>query len=126
MRGLRVDVYRAAHGGDCTNGGVTASRDSFILVDREREFERAPEVTQEDFDAGRVLFVDHVVVGEPSYFARPAGPDREPIEIDGHCGPMFGGNFVSTSDSRFAERFGDALRVHDRFEDWETHRRLSA
>lgn len=123
-RGLRVYVYRNPNG-DFTNGGVTSERTTFYLYDAENEFERAPEIPDEAFERGEVLIVDHVVVGERSYFARPAGPDGEPLERDGLCGPMAGGNFVSTSDSRFTERFGDALRVHDRFETWETHRALS-
>ena len=124
-RGLLVHVFRSSLG-DCTNEGVTAHQDQFYLYDPETPFENAPEIPDEAFEAGEVLLVDYVTVGDRSYFARPATEKGQALTREGHAGPMAGGNFVSTSDSRFRERFGDALRVHDLFETWEDHRRFSA
>jgi hypothetical protein len=42
-----------------------------------------------------------------------------PIEdADGRVGPMFGGNFLWTSDSRFRRLFDGPIPIHDRFEQY--------
>ena len=119
MKGLIVNTYRNA-GGDCTNGGVTTRHDDFILVDPTTDL--GPfEVTEKDIEAGRVLMVGSVCIGGKKHFhAFPYGTEQS-----GKAGPrMFGGNMVATSDSRFRERFGTALNVHDRFESWEQYNRM--
>ena len=120
MKGLLVNTYRAA-GMDCTNGGVSSRIDSFILVDPTDDAFGPHEVTQEDIDAGRVLQVGSIRFGgEESFHAFPYG-----TESSGKAGPrMFGGNFVSTSDSRFRRKFGAALNIHDRFETWDHYNRM--
>jgi hypothetical protein len=53
---------------------------------------------------------------------------------DDLCGPMFGGNYADTSDSRFGEamertvkgtRFFGAVPIHDRYETWAQYESLS-
>lgn len=43
------------------------------------------------------------------------------------AGPMFGGTYAASSDSRFGRAVGiyGALPVHDRFETWQRHEELT-
>ena len=57
------------------------------------------------------------------WIIRPA-PEDVPV---GMAGPMFGGTYAATSDSRMREATGlrSALPIHDRFETWDQYRMLS-
>lgn len=116
-RGLMVHVYRAADE-YCTNRGVTSKFDVFVLTGEGipeifEPSERMPELRLErrrlfgDEDHLRVIPVE-----------RPDG-DR------GAIGPMFGGNFVWSCDSRFREISEGPLPVHDRFETVEMYDALT-
>lgn len=96
---LLVDVFRSAH--DCTNGGITSKHNSFWLLDVDES-----EPAQSKIPCLRVCY-------RPQF-----GFHVEPLIMpQGMIGPMFGGNFVWTSDSRFTEKYGKGpLKVHDRFE----------
>lgn len=115
MRGVSVNIYRSDLG-DCTNGGVTSpsrSRGRVVVV-----FD--PEVQD-----GNYRFED--CREDPRFIClrvvrRWSGTPREYL----HCepivkerqgvGPMFGGNYVGSSDSRFSNISCYPLPVHDRFE----------
>ncbi|NCA16970.1 MAG: hypothetical protein EBS90_07980 [Betaproteobacteria bacterium] len=114
-KGMLVSVYRAAEFSDATNNGITARHNRLLLIDPAagdsfRVFDAK--------DGDEVLVVDHRGGMDHAYLKPVARPAR--IE-NGQIVPtkkwtMFGGNFVSTSDSRFRERFGHVLPVHDRIE----------
>ena len=99
---------------DCTNGGVTSTNDYFVLV---------PEGVEIPTESRwPVLKVIRRNIGGRDYLhaepVTPPGPNRTPY--------MFGGNYVTTSDSRYREWVCDyPIAVHDRSETWEQYDRLS-
>ena len=113
-KGLIAYIYRDADNGehDCTNGGVTAKYlgNTRVLV----VGENIPEIFEDK--------------GEMPVLRLEKGPGNSPrlVLASGALGngPMFGGNFVYTSDSRFGEavakitgvRTTAAIPVHDRYE----------
>lgn len=109
-----VHVYRSPRLGDCTNSGLTSKFDSIMLVDPQND--QLGGFTVKDGD--RVLLVDHRGGRDHPCLTPRAVPATI---INGAVIPdkgwhMFGGNYVSTSDSRFREAFGHVLPVHDRVE----------
>lgn len=132
MKGLSVSVYRSAGIGDCTNGGISSGADKLILVGviRGGEFEPLPrgsQVFEPRPDAPAVVLVE-------SRLPAKYGPHLEPYEPGpaSHVGPMFGGNYAASSDSRWSELgdlFGhgrlDGVPIHDRYESPELYRQLS-
>jgi hypothetical protein len=106
-----VTVYRAGY--DCTNGGISSKEDSLLLADTVGEAkehaEKYPHV------AHRVLFVCERKVLGFSYV------HAEPFNIGQFrrvgSGPMAGGNFVYSTDSRFRDTVCQyPISVHDRME----------
>lgn len=123
MRGIYVDIYRAARPADCTAGGVTSpthdvaraeKRGSVVLFGVERG-----NVSVEDLRDGDVaLVVVRRTLSDGSEYLH-----AEPLNTVGGLGtlyrppqgkPMAGGNFVYTSDSRFPSM--QPISVHDRWE----------
>lgn len=138
MKGLHCSVI----GTDCTNGGVTSGRKSVTLVADgvDGPFEpddRAPEVALiYDLDP-QGASAGYLLVANPQWLAKVAGARSVVSEfecfgadwssrhqivrvravpvIDGKPkGGMFGGNFITTSDSRFP--ISGPIPVFDRFE----------
>ncbi len=111
------NVLRAASG-DCTNGGLTAKHVSVMLI--------GPGGAPSDFDPKKSgLPVFRVVIrqfaGEPYYHAEPIEEFKTTtIGKESAIGPMFGGNFLFSSDSRFRRMFQYPIPAHDRFES-ESH-----
>lgn len=114
--GLRISVYRDGLG-DCTNGGLSGQYKDICVVNADGPFEpddQTPAFKLEENYGGSIKLV----------------PVDQP---EGVCGPMFGGNYGATSDSRFGEkieeitgsRFYGAVAIHDRFETWEQYDQLS-
>jgi hypothetical protein len=114
--GLCIAVYRWSLG-DCTNGGASAAVKDICVINMSgpsEPNERAPA------------------------FMLTKGPSGDPIlkPVQGKTGigPMFGGNFAHSSDSRFGEaieamtgrRFWGALPIFDRFESPEENRLYGA
>lgn len=108
VKGLRAEIVKSPRG-DYSNGGVSSRFDEVTLVGPEftgpfEPTESAPplRLVKRVLGSGRVLF--HF---EP--LAKPLGA----------VGPMFGGAYVASSDSRFTEAvegmYG-AVPLHDRFE----------
>ena len=140
MKGLHCNII----GRDCTNGGVTSGRDSVTLVGDGilgpfEPDDRAPEVRLEYDLNPQGARAGQLAVASVSWLravtGRAAGcTDFEclsddwsskhqivrvvarPVRADGtvRTGGMFGGNFVTTSDSRFPT--SAPIPVHDRFE----------
>lgn len=142
-KGLHCNVLRDGGSKyDCTNGGISSQHDSLTLVtDGVRgpfePDEKAPEIALlVDFDPKGVS-AGYLMVAKPDWLARLAdepavigefecfGEDwtsrhrvvnvRAVPIIDGKPkGGMFGGNYLSTSDSRFPVI--GAVPIFDRFE----------
>lgn len=114
--GLILSVYRPARFSDCTNGGLTGGdRESVTVVNVEGPFEPTD-------DRPAVLLVDGPAAGtrwNPIIVpAVKVGDEWVPERREGIIGPMAGGNFAGTSDSRWNRRVDGrgVVSVHDRFE----------
>lgn len=115
-KGLPLDVYKHA-GVSYSNGGISEGCDRVTLVAvRGIDSVQAPvppdcRVFAPSPDAPAVvLVVRRFSFGDHAYI--------EPLEPGEGTGPMMGGCYVSTSDSRFRQLAGArvALPLHDRFE----------
>ena len=112
MKVLPVSVFRDARlPGDYTNGGVSAARDELFLV--------GPfgwkDVPDNDPRLIRVVERKNFAARPPYLSAVPVNPDRG----DKVIGPMFGGNFIYSCDSRFPSDY--PIPVHDRYETQEQY-----
>lgn len=121
LKGLRVSVFRNADGRDCTMNGISSKHETFIVVgvmdafDGRWSFEPLGEnarVHTPDEDSPAVVLVKRIVFGRDTWHLQPYEPGLPAKRY------MFGGNFASTSDSRFSDLFGfyGAVAVHDRHE----------
>lgn len=124
MKQIRVSVYRAADMGDCTNNGVTSRHRSMILFYAGTKDEAMAYCQEKGIDPDRCLYlVERTLWGEQHNYAVPL------VRPDNVCGPMFGGNFVYTCDSRLAQAMGttttEPVSVHDRFETQREYDALS-
>lgn len=97
MKGMYVRVLRDST--DCTNGGITATQNEFVLV--------GPGIPELIEASDRLP----ALICESWYGHFKAAPVGSKPEL---IGPMFGGNFVWSSDSRFPGKH--PIPVHDRFE----------
>jgi hypothetical protein len=120
--GLRADIYRGTLG-DCSNGGISGRVDRVTIVNAGGPFEPADDAPAVELRQGAFRgIVIAVPVDEQS-------TERASREI----GPMAGGCYVATSDSRFGElcrritgtEFYGAVPLHDRFETQELYDALS-
>ena len=124
MKGLSVNIYRSDLG-DCTNGGVTSPARAggriFVVFD---EWLRGGNYTLGECTGNPGIVCLRVVRrrirGAEYLHLEPMHGNPE-----GCAGPMAGGNFAYTSDSRFHDLSDRPLPVHDRFETWEQHDALS-
>lgn len=120
--GMIVSVLRNVELGDCTNGGLTSKFGRLCVVNVDGPFE-----PREDMPA--VMLVENA---QRTCKIVPAE------NVDGQWQPvkkwwMMGGNYATTSDSRFADavekllghRFYGAVAVHDRTETAEQSEFLS-
>lgn len=104
--GLPVYIY---HGklGECSNGGLSSRVDELTLTNVEGPFEPTPE---------RPAAI--LVQRNGHLHVEPEGPRPE-----GCVGPMMGGCYVATPDTRFfrAVGFYGAVPLHDRYETTEQY-----
>jgi hypothetical protein len=104
-KGLLVHVLTDPHTGGCTNGGITTRHHQFILTGDGVE---GPFTPDESVPELRLVRRN---IGRGEYLhAEPVEAPRDERTV----GPMFGGNFITTSDSRFPNRY--PIPVHDRWE----------
>ena len=108
MKGLRCSIYRPHNGSralarapGCSNGGISEDYDSCVLVGSD-----IPQIFSPSVDAPMVKLEERYLVGPVAI------PSDQP---KGLRGPMFGGSFIYTSDSRFPSEH--PIPLHDR---WET------
>lgn len=125
--GLRVSVYRNRNrhfNAECTNGGISAEALDLCIVNVDGPSEpndESPAAMLVDWrpfgqEIGRRMV--KIVAAE-----KVDGQWRQ-LEQPTRNGPMFGGNYAGTSDSRFNEAiekslgtiFYGAVPIHDRFE----------
>ena len=117
--GLSVQVYRWGLG-DCTNGGKSAGAGSLCVVNVPGPFNPRPEMPAFELVEGPG--------GRGHAILRPVEAKKP-----GMIGPMFGGNYASTSDSRFSEALREltgashygAVPIFDRYETTEEYEALS-
>jgi hypothetical protein len=127
--GLRVSVFRdAASDYDCTNGGISRLYDRLTVVNADGPFDPTPDAPAVMLDShvhGIVRLVPVEKIGDDWFLI---GQNTKE-----YAGPMFGGNFAATSDSRFGDaiekltgqRFYGAIAIHDRLETWPQYEALS-
>ena len=116
MNGVSVNIFRSDLG-DGTNGGVTSPVNSKgkIVVVFDPEIQMGNWRLEECKDDPRFICLRIV--------RRWAGTKNEYLHCEpisdrpsDRLGPMAGGNYVGTSDSRFRNVSDHLLPVHDRFE----------
>ena len=109
MKGLLVHVFAARYRADCSNNGITKQYDQLVLFGADGPFEPR--------DGMPPLLLKNK---GPNYlYAVPCNNAGEELERRGEVGPMFGGNFVYTSDSRLPSKA--PIPVHDRWESQELY-----
>ena len=111
---LHVTFYRDHH---FTTAPVLCHHTQAVLVDAEGPFEPRPEKGQPGL---------RLVVRCRDYICAELTPEEEQcrgIDRTQLCGPMFGGAFIWSSDSRFPSR--QPIPVHDRYETPERYDMLS-
>lgn len=110
-KGLIVYIYKNTAFAECSNNGVSGSHDKAILIGDD-----IPEI----FEAKEGDLVLKLVKGNLEGTAKIVPLDQP----KGISGPMSGGSFIYTSDSRFSEavrkicghEMYGAISLHDRFE----------
>ena len=108
--GLRVSIYRDSGSDyDCTNGGISSKFTELTLINVPGPFDPTPNAPAAVLESGASARI--VPVFKP----------------EGTLGPMFGGNYAASSDSRFRKAAGiyGAVAIHDRFETPEMYEMLS-
>ena len=115
MKGIIVNIYKTDH--DCTNGGLSSKSTQALLVG-----EDVPEIFEDDGRLPVFVFTERNMFGRIYVYAQPILTAQQRSLV----GPMFGGNFLYSSDSRFRERVNEyPVPIHDRFETKELNERLS-
>ena len=115
-KGILVSVFRSR--GDSTNGGVTAEHNDFVLVGK-----GIPEIFEPS--EGTPALQLHWRGTPPSGgHAVPYAVPVDPPKPGKATGPMMGGNFIYTCDSRLRRIWPSPIAVHDRYEtrsDYASH-----
>lgn len=116
--GLSVSIYRWCLG-DCTNGGESSRAESVCVINIPGPFNPGPYLPAFELVEGPG--------GKGHAILRPV--KSQP----GKIGPMFGGNFGYSTDSRFSQALRDltglphsgAVHIHDRYETAEEYEALT-
>lgn len=100
-KGLGVYVYRDSDRiSDCTNNGISSKYTRLILVGEDIPKISTPETESE------IVILKTMQIGDREYkYCVPYAHQK---------GTMFGGNFISTCDSRFPNDY--PIAIHDRLE----------
>lgn len=107
MQGLLVFTLRDASGVDCTNRGLSSKHAKFVLCG-----EGLPEIFEPSADSPALVLVNRqgFGMGKRGYWTAYTADENGQPRRHG----MFGGNYVTTSDSR--RPFTYPVPIHDRFE----------
>ena len=104
MRYLPVNVYTSGNS-DCTLNGVSYTHPNRLVIEHENGF-----IDENDIAEGDHVILELVIRsinGKEYRSLKPKGETRW---------TMFGGNYASSSDSRFSELNPYPLPIHDRIE----------
>ena len=113
MKGQLVHVLRHTWDADCTNRGISSTHTQFTLIG-----DGVAELFSPSDRAPALRLVKRLTFsGKPYYHAEPF---EHPT---GMLGPMAGGNYLTTTDSRFP--VDHPIPIHDRYETPEQYRSLS-
>ena len=111
---------------DPTNGGISGRKDRievFSAESTDEEIKAWCEKNNEPFEDAMRLN-KRMLWGEKHYTVEPV------VKPEGFIGPMFGGNYASSSNGTWSdilgERTGRPIPIHDRFETAEQYRILSS
>lgn len=116
-KGLIVEVYKSSLG-DCTADGMSGKRDTLILTSIEDTNGIVTPINA-PFEGDETNTVKIVPGHLPGYWrAIPVKSKKS-----GMIGPMFGGNFIYCSDSRFPMK--QPVAIHDRYETVAQYNELS-
>jgi len=118
--GLRVSIIRDS-GTNCSNGGVSSAKNMLTLVNVEGPSEPTDDAPAATVEHNAFNTVKVVPVARLERFG------------ENKIGPMMGGCYVTTSDSRFGEKLRDmgqsnsyvAIPLHDRYETQKEYNALS-
>ena len=117
--GLAVSVLEDKKIGNCSLNGISARFSELYLVPNEL-FPNIPKIFNAHIDEQYVEIKVKHICDEPYYYV----VKKYPSENEKKCaGPMFGGSFIYTSDSRFPLKY--PVPLHDRYESWEMYESMS-
>ena len=108
-KGLLVSIYDSKDLGNCSNHGISATHSKAVLTGP-----GIPEIFKPHDDAPEV----ELHTGNLGH-----GFKAVPAKHGAGIGPMFGGAFIYSSDSRFPSK--QPIALHDRWESAELNEMLS-
>jgi hypothetical protein len=121
IKTIHVNVFRDSLG-DCTNNGITSKHNSLTMFVDCSDQEALEYCKENNIDPNScIILVRRMLWGERHDYAEPL------IKPSGKVGPMMGGNFVYTCDSRMHDwaKSWLPIPVHDRYETQEEYDLLS-
>ena len=138
-KGLLVHVYRSALGGpDTTNGGVSAQHDGLTVVGFQRHDDAHWRPLEHQCQIFTPTELAPAAILVESRIPHLYGPHLVPLDLienppEGHVGPMMGGNYAGSSDSRWGMLGSmfkglrlDVVPIHDRVESQALYNALSS
>lgn len=110
-KGLIVSVFESKSEGNCSANGISSKYKRLILLPNETH-PKIPKI----FDAENLD--EYIVIKTKNHVDRTYYYATKAFETDEdkkRAGPMFGGQFIYTSDSRFPHDY--PISIHDRYEE---------
>lgn len=104
-KGLMCDIYESKSIGNCSAGGISEQCKEVVLI-----WDGCPEIFASREGMPAVKLVKRELWGKEYLHC-------EPIQRRSGVGPMMGGTFVYSCDSRFPSKY--PIPLHDR---WESHK----
>jgi hypothetical protein len=114
MKALPIDVYKNSSRGDSTNNGLSSKFDTLLLIHEEGFID----IDENNIPENLVKVVTRHLFGSEYKHI-------EPYKKATKVGYMMGGNYASTSDSRFSRISKYPLAIHDRQESQQEYDSLS-
>jgi len=116
MKGLTVNIYKS-NNSDSSNGGISSQYTEVLLLDENLDG------YLDESDAERLSLPIVKLQNNGGYLS--AVPVDQPEGDGAAIGPMFGGCFIWSSDSRMRRLSQQPIPLHDRFESAELYDMLS-
>ena len=105
LKGLLCSIFEDKDGHNCSNNGISARCKQVIVVGP-----GIPEIFEASEDCPAVKLVRRNLFGKEYVHAEPVD------QPEGLVGPMAGGAFIYSCDSRFRKLNEYPISLHDRFE----------